>query len=1001
MFPPKLRLVALSLACVPVLHGADPFDPALKDFVEKFKGKGALKDESKPLSAEETLSHFRLADGFEMRVVSKEPAISQPLNLHFDERGRLWVVQFLQYPFPAGLKVLKYDEHLRAVFDKVPEPPPKGVKGADKITILEDKDGDGVYETQKDFVTGLNLATSVLTGREGVWVLNPPYLLYYPDRNHDDVPDGDPEVCLSGFGIEDTHATANSLTWGPDGWIYGVQGSTTTSTIQGIHFLGQAVWRYQPETRIFEVFAEGGGNTYCLDFDSQGRVFSGTNVGDTRGLHYAQGGAYVKNWAKHGPLLNPYSFGWLEHMPSVGFKPRFAQSTIIYEGGALPGLEGQMIASMSLVNRVQMSRLIPDTSTYRTEDTFPLVQTDDRWFRPVDTKCAPDGSVYFADWYDARLTHVDPRDTWDHERGRIYQLKAKGAAALAPFDLGKASAEELLKTLTHPNKWFRQTALRMIGEQRNAALYPKLRQLVSSETGQLALEALWALHWSGGFEDQFATEQLKHPNPSVRAWIVRLLGDRNTLSNTLQPLVAALAASEPDVQVRCQLACSAKRWQTEAALPVIRALLKHEQDAADKQQPLLLWWALESKVAGGHERILTWLKDPALWNEPFFKQHLISRLGQRFTADRGGEALETAAALFELSNQPEVTDLLVKGMEAGLQGDVVTTVPAVMQKRVADLWEKRPHTPVLISFAMRLGFGPAEGAALEQVANAKASETDRKKFLALLAERRVSAVGKFALELLRSESSESLRLESLNTLQRLSDSSLAKSVLELYPEFTPKLRGAVVGMLSSRPEWAVALLEGVERGVLKKEQVGATALLTIQSFKDPRCEALIGKYWGRLRQSSEEKDQKIGTVRKTLSSGTGDLVAGRELFRGLCASCHTLNGEGGKIGPELTGYERDNLDFMIPAIVDPSLGIREEFTAFNVTTKDGQVLIGFIAEKTDQAITLVDLAQNRTVIPKEQVVSAVASPVSLMPEGLIDSLTEQQLRDLFSYLTKR
>ena len=784
-FLPSLRLTALCLSLVSALHGADPFDPALKDFVEKFKGKGALKDESKPLTAEGTLSHFRIADGFEMRLVAKEPAISQPLNLHFDERGRLWVVQFLQYPFPAGLKVLKYDEHLRAVFDKVPEPPPRGVRGADKITILEDKDGDGTYETQKDFVTGLNMATSVLTGRDGVWVLNPPYLLFYRDQNHDDIPDGDPEVRLSGFGIEDTHATANSLTWGPDGWIYGVQGSTTTSTINGIHFLGQSVWRYQPESRVFEVFAEGGGNTYCLDFDSQGRVFSGTNVGDTRGLHYAQGGAYVKNWAKHGPLLNPYSFGWLEHMPSVGFKPRFAQSTIVYEGGALPGLEGQLLASMSLVNRVQMSRLIRDTSTYRTEDTFPLVETEDRWFRPVDTKCAPDGSVYFADWYDARLTHVDPRDTWDHERGRIYQLRAKGAAPLAPFNLATASGDELLKTLEHPNKWFRQTALRMIGERHDASLYPSLRQLVARETGQLALEALWALNWSGGFDDKFAGEQIKHANPLVRFWIVRFLGDSKTLAPALHPLIAALAASEPDVQVRGQLACSAKRWPTEAALPVIRALLSRIEDATDKQQPLLLWWALESKVAGGSAPLLSWLKDSNLWSSSFFQQHLISRLGQRFTAERGVQNLQTAAALFEFANSPENVDLLINGMEAGLQGDVVTTVPESMQRRVADLWKSRPHTPVLISFAMRLGFGPAEAAALEQVADQKVKEADRKKFLALLAERRVSTAGPLVMTLLRTESSEALRPELLNTLQRLNDTSLAKKVFELYSEVIP------------------------------------------------------------------------------------------------------------------------------------------------------------------------------------------------------------------------
>ncbi len=151
--------------------------------------------------------------------------------MSFDERGRLWVVQYLQYPFPAGLKVVRYDQYLRAVFDKVPQPPPLGTRGADKITVFEDADGDGVFERHKDVITGLNIATAVVTGAGGIWVLNPPYLLFYPDANGDDIPDGDPVVHLSGFGLEDTHSVANSLAWGPDGWLYGANGSTTTGRV--------------------------------------------------------------------------------------------------------------------------------------------------------------------------------------------------------------------------------------------------------------------------------------------------------------------------------------------------------------------------------------------------------------------------------------------------------------------------------------------------------------------------------------------------------------------------------------------------------------------------------------------------------------------------------------------------------------------------------------------------------------------------------------------------
>src|SRR3954471_21627630 len=350
---PSLFLASLLCAAGAFAQTSGPnVDPSLEAFVRSFKGKGTLEDSSKPLTPEETIQHFKVAPGLKMEVVAAEPVISQPLNLHFDERGRLWVVQYLQYPFPAGLKIVKYDEYLRAQYDKVPPPPPNHFQGKDRVTILEDKDGDGVFESHHDFVSDLNLARSVVSGRGGVWVLNPPYLLFYPDANRDDIPDGDPRVVLCGFGLEDTHSGANSLAWGPDGWLYGAHGSTCTSEIRGVKFLGQAIWRYQPESDIFEVFAEGGGNTYSLAFDAKGRAFSGTNAGNTRGLYYPQGSAAIKNWGKHGPLVNPYSFGWFEHMAHTGYTPRFSQSLVIYDGGAIPQLADALVAPMSLMNRV-------------------------------------------------------------------------------------------------------------------------------------------------------------------------------------------------------------------------------------------------------------------------------------------------------------------------------------------------------------------------------------------------------------------------------------------------------------------------------------------------------------------------------------------------------------------------------------------------------------------------------------------------------------------------
>ncbi|NLT71957.1 MAG: dehydrogenase, partial [Verrucomicrobiaceae bacterium] len=404
------------------------------EVIKTFAGRGALADGSEPTPPDEAMRGFRMREGFEMALVASEPAVEQPLSLAWDARGRLWVVQYRQYQFPAGLKIVEYDNHLRARFDKVPQPPPHGVKGEDIISVFEDRDGDGVFESKKDVITGLNIATSVAVGAGGIWVANPPYLLFYPDADGDDVPDSDPVVKLSGFGIEDTHSVMNSLQWGPDGWLYGVNGSTSTGAVEDpatgeeIAWQGQMVWRFHPPTSRFEIYAEGGGNTFSLEIDEKGHVFSGTNAGKTRGMFYPQGSYGSKSWGKHGPLTNPYAFGYFEHMKHEGDERRFAQAFTIYDADLFgEELSGRIVAPNSLHNLVWASRLERDGSTYRTVDETNLVETDDRWFRPVYAGLGPDGAVYMADWYDSRLSHVRPVDDWHKTSGRIYRLQPTGS----------------------------------------------------------------------------------------------------------------------------------------------------------------------------------------------------------------------------------------------------------------------------------------------------------------------------------------------------------------------------------------------------------------------------------------------------------------------------------------------------------------------------------------------------------------------------------------------
>lgn len=933
-----------------------PFTPEVEKFVETFKPAGQGTEGARGIKApspEESLRQFRLSAGLEMEVVASEPGIRQPLNMHFDERGRLWVVQYIQYPFPAGLKVVKYDKYLRAVFDKVPAPPPHHVRGADKITILEDTDGDGIFELQKDFLTGLNIASSVAVGRGGVWVSNPPYLLFYPDRNRDDVPDGDPEVHLSGFGIEDTHAVANSLHWGPDGWLYGVQGSTTTGRVKGIHFLGQAVWRYHPTTKAFELFAEGGGNPWTLDFDSKGRIIVGTNVGAARGLHFVQGGYYVKNWPKHGPLTNPHAFGFFQHMAHSGYQPRFSQTLVIYEGGALPNYEGQMIAGMALTNRMQASRMVKDTSSFKTEDGEAIVLSDSRWFRPVDTKVGPDGAVYIADWFDLRLSHLSPEDNWDKSNGRIYRLKAKGAQPTKPFDLSKLSGEQLLGYLSHPNKWFREQTKRVLADRRDTTLVPALKKLVESNRGQLALEALWAVNLSGGWDETFALRQLSHPDESVRTWTVRLLGDAKRVSPSLQARLIELTRTETQVEVRSQLASSCRRLPARNALPILRELVLRREDENDLHVPLLLWWAIESKVGSDLPLVLKMVKDPALWQSPLFNRHIASRLGQRLTAERGHKSsytlnegeysewktsyspkrcrsnLEVCSELLDLASSAQGKTQLIRGMEQGLRGDLIEVDPSPLQKKISQILPDHPADAALVSLALRLKIEQATAAAIRMTGDDSLLEADRKILIGALADLHVDAAVPVFLKGVESETSDSLKREFLENLRRFSDAAIPRSLLKSYPSLPRHLQLAAQSVLASRDEWAKLLLASVDSGKIQREQIAEGTLLTIRKHGNPDNEELIGKHWGSIAQ----KDRMDEALRSAVQLG-------EQHYLSKCSYCHLANGQGMKKSLVDSKWVQGTERALIRVVLQGKQG-------------EGDLMPGFAAEFDDAQIASV------------------------------------------------
>jgi len=945
------------------------------------------------LSPQEALKKMKVAEGFEVRLVASEPTIRQPLSISFDERGRIWVIQYLQYPNPAGLKPVKVDEYLRTIYDRVPEPPPAGPKGADKITILEDKDGDGYYETAKDFVTGLNIVSGMCLGHGGVYVVQVPYLLFYPDKNGDDVPDGDPEVLLSGFGMEDTHSLANSLQWGPDGWLYGAAGSTSTSKIRGIEFQ-QGIWRYHPITKQFELFSEGGGNTWGLDFDRHGNAIAGTNFGGYAMLHQVQGAYYVKGFAKHGPLHNPNTYGYFEHVPYTGFKGGHVTcGGTIYQGGAFPAqFNDQYIAANVLSNDIYWHVVERKGSSFVNRHGGDLIISNDKWFRPIDTLIGPDGAVYIVDWYDARANHVDPRNNWDRSNGRIYRLAHKDAPKYERLELSKMKSLDLVEVLKHPNVWYRSEARRVLAERRDPSVIPALQRAVA-EAGNA--EALWALYVSGG--DLLNSDLLNHANEDVRAWTIRLLGDTRHDELRFVELLVSLAKSDPSAVVRNQMACTAKRLPAKDALRIIRELLKRPEDLNDPQIPMLLWWAIEDKAIKDRHLVIQLLDSTEDWKAPITQKFIVDRLGRRYMTEGDYAA---CAQLLDHAPSSAFQHLLVQGMDKALEGRRLERIPEALAKPIAALLRDEPEHLLLLSFAIRLGSADAYAKALDILGRKNLKESDASTLISLLGQ-----VGKpdcvaGLLPFLQSPST-TLKGAALTALQTFQDPAIATAVLQALPGLTGALRTRAFSFLTSRAPSSLGLVKLVDSGVLKPAEIPVPELQRIAAFNDPEIAPILKKHWGTIGAATDgEKRAQIASIRNILSKGKGegDRARGRAIFLKTCAVCHTLWDEGNKIGPELTSADRKNLDVLAMNIVDPSAVIRAEYGASVIKTTNGLVLTGLLVEQNAQSVTLLDANNVRTVIGRDKIEALKSSTLSLMPEKLIDPLTDPEVLDFFAYI---
>lgn len=956
-----------------------------------------------PLSPQAAMDSFQVAGDLLLEQVLAEPQVGQPLFINWDERGRLWVMNYQQYPNPAGLKMISRDKFLRSVYDKVPLPPPHGERGRDNITIHEDTDGDGKLDKHTTFVDGLNIASSFVRGRGGVYVLNPPYLLFYPDVDRNDVPDSDPIVLLKGFGFEDSHSITNSLRWGPDGWLYACQGSTVTGQIirpaidtTPIHSMGQLIWRYHPESRRYEIFAEGGGNTFGVEIDDKGRMFSGTNGGNTRGYHYVQGAYERKGFEKHGALSNPYAFGYFPAMKHHDV-PRFTHNFVIYLGDTLPEqYHGQLFGIEPLQGQIVRSDIWPDTTTFATKDIDRPVQSSDQWFRPVDIKAGPDGAIYFCDMYEQRIdhsSHYAGRVTPDS--GRVYRIAASDASPQEPFDYEQLPTAELIEILKHPNKWHRQTALRIFGDRKDRSVIPLLEDLVRQNEGQLALEALWALNLSGGFSESVASELLGHEDEYVRLWTIRLLGDSKQVTPDLAEQLVALAERETSAEVRSQLACSARRLPAEPCLAIVGQLLNHEEDGEDLHIPLLLWWAIESKVGDHSEAVLQLFRDTDVWSLPLVEQHVLDKIIRRFALAGTRNDLLVCAELLSLSPEKHHQQVLINGFETAYAGRSLSNLP---EELVAAIGAVGGGSTML---QVRQGRAEAIETALKTISDSTAGSEERLAFIRVFGEVANPQAVEVLLDVMQSDAQESLRAAALLSLQAYGDAAIAEQVIALHETLPLSLQSAAQSLLASRRKWAKQLLAAVESGAIDASEVSVDVQRQLLLHNDETIASSVKQHFGEIAGATTEQMQaRIEGLHQMLQAaqGAGNPYTGKELYKAECGKCHKLFTEGGNVGPDLTTFKRDDLRGILLNVVNPSAEIREGFQNFTVFTDDGRIVSGFLTDQDNQVVVLRGVDGQNVVVARDEIDEMVANPKSVMPEGILDKLSDEDIKHLFAYL---
>jgi putative membrane-bound dehydrogenase-like protein len=981
------RRVALVAGILLVGMDADPAHASDREARKRATPHNQDRPPGPALSPAEAMQKMAAPPGFRVELVAAEPDIVNPVAMTFDERGRIWITESLEYPRKSA------------------------GPGRDRVQVLEDTDGDGKADKSTIFADGLNIPSGIAVGYDGVWVANAPDILFLQDTDGDGKADRR-EVVVTGFGRDDTHELPNSLSWGPDGWLYGLNGVFNQSRVRSggkDYKFTCAMFRIHPRTHEFQIFCEGTSNPWGIAWDDLGSAFVSACVIDhlwhlvETGYYHRQGGPYPPyTWKISSIVAHKHqkaAYCGLHYFDSDAYPPEYRRR--LYMGNIHGG-------------RVNVDVLSRDGSTYFAKPAPDFLIANDAWFMPVSQKTGPDGSLYILDWYDRYHCYQDAgRDPQgiDRLKGRLYRVRYKETPRVWGFDLAKETDDQLLARLEKgPNDYYRGTIVRLLSERRDSHARPTLERMTLDANLPLdvRLRSLWTLIGSDTLADELEQALLSNAEPAIRSWAVRAAGNRGRVAPAIRQKVIGLAR-DPSADVRLQVTIAARKIDGIDPVPLLIDVLVTAGD--DKLIPHIVWNNLQSLMDERGGQIVRQMRQAGLERTASFAEfapRTFERLLSPSRVDAG--ALRDLLELTLRSSDTRAAGLCVRMLATRiasreLAGERLDSVRRELSPVLRNVASTHRGGPLGLEIAfLRVSWNDPAGldAIRSLVSDRSASDDQRLAALdALIAAHDASALPQAAgILAVPQKTSAEFRRRVIAALGRLDAPRVAEIVLERYATQDPAVQPVAIELLTQRVSWSKKLLDAVGAGKIPSQALNLSQVRKLLASGDQEIAAAVSAKWGTVRdRRSPERERVIARMRTLVRKEPGDATEGEKVFKKVCAQCHKLHGEGADVGPDITLNGRSTLDQLLSNVFDPSLVIGAAYRAIIVVTNQGRVLTGLLVEDSPSRVVLKIQGGKTEIVPRSEIDAMRTSEVSLMPEQIENQLQPQEIVDLFTFLS--